>query len=388
MPSESSDRDQVENFDSGICNKDFEDIDNEDGKHKNPELGVQSLRTKYHDAESLSSDLRNKQFELDLNLRTKGYDITNDSLRNRSSYEGGVVDTDFRIKSYDTLEGMEARSNLTESEFRIDRNFEPLVLNSTELQGLDMSARSYHNYHTSSTVQNLNRYHHLYPDVERPSVDLRLNYSPPLPSYTHSDVLRVVSLDLTSPGRHSVDLSLRSNPLHVHQLGNSRLLSEHSIQTNRILTDHNRLTLDQSRLLSSDQSRLLSSELSTNRHLSSNSRLLSVAETGNRILSDHSTNRLLSNEQLPTNHLLPSEQTRLISDESRLITEQPRLLEQGRLLTEGRILSTAAGSGSVSPIPYGSYSVSPTPYHPTALTTRSHTSSPTPTPYHHYSSYY
>lgn len=110
-----------------------------------------------------------------------------------------------------------------------------------------MSARSYHNYHTSSTVQSLNRYHHLYTDVERPTVDLRLNYSPPPPSYSHADVLRVVSLDLTSPGRHSVDLSLRPNPLHIHPIGNTRLLADHGLQTNRILADHNRLGLDQTR---------------------------------------------------------------------------------------------------------------------------------------------
>lgn len=171
-----------------------------------------------------------------------GYDITS-----RSTYESGT-DNDFRIKAYDPIDSIDARTNLLEStDFRIDRNFEPLVLNTAELQGLDMSARSYHNYHTSSTVQNLNRYHHLYTDVERPTVDLRLNYSPPPPSYSHADVLRVVSLDLTSPGRHSVDLSLRPNPLHIHQIGNTRLLADHGLQTNRILADHNRLSLDQTR---------------------------------------------------------------------------------------------------------------------------------------------
>ncbi|KAK5642149.1 hypothetical protein RI129_008316 [Pyrocoelia pectoralis] len=349
LPSESSDRDQVENFDSNMCNKDFDNIDSDDSKHK-----VSELRCKY-EVESLASEIRNKQFEIDLNLRTKGYD-----LPNRGVYDS-AVESDFRIKNYDIGETAEVRNNLIESEFRLDRNFEPIILNSAELQGLDMSARSYHNYHSS---QNLNRYHHLYPEVERSSVDLRLNYSPPLPSYPHTDVLRVVSLDLTSPGRHSVDLSLRSNPLHVHQLGNSRLLTDHGIQTNRILTDHNRLSLD--------QSRLLSSELNSNRHLSSNSRL--IADTGNRILSDHSTNRLLSSEQLPGNHFIGS--------------DEPRLIEQSRIISESRILPASTGNGSVSPLPYGTYSVSPTPYHPTPLTSRSHTSSPTPSPYHHYSSYY
>ncbi|KAK4876889.1 hypothetical protein RN001_009395 [Aquatica leii] len=356
LPSESSDRDQIDNFDSNMCGKDFEGLDNDDDKHKNSDL-----RSKYHEVDSLASDIRNKQFDLDLNLRGKGYDLGNDISRNRSAYDG-TIDGDFRVKGYDISDSVEVRNNLIDSEFRIDRNFEPIVLNTAELQGLDMSARSYHNYHAS---QNLNRYHHLYTDVDRPSVDLRLNYSPPLPSYPHTDVLRVVSLDLTSPGRHSVDLSLRSNPLHVHQLGNSRLLSEHSIQTNRILTDHNRLSLD--------QSRLLTSELNSSRHLGGNSRLLSVSDSGSRVLSDHSTNRLLSNEQMSGNHLIGA--------------DEPRLLEQGRILTDSRILSSSGGNGSVSPLPYGSYSVSPTPYHPTALTSRSHTSSPTP-PYHHYSSYY
>ncbi|KAB0792661.1 hypothetical protein PPYR_14620 [Photinus pyralis] len=344
LPSESSERDQVESFDSNMCNKDFENIDSDDIKHK-----VSELRSKY-EVESLASEIRNKQFEIDLNLRTKSYD-----LANRSVYDS-AVDGDFRVKGYDIGEGVDVRNNLIESEFRLDRNFEPIILNSTELQGLDMSARSYHNYHSS---QNLNRYHHLYPDVERSSVDLRLNYSPPLPSYPHADVLRVVSLDLTSPGRHSVDLSLRSNPLHVHQLGNSRLLTDHSIQANRILNDHNRLGLD--------QSRLLSSELNTSRP-----RL--IADTGNRVLSDHSTNRLLSSEQLSGNHLLG--------------TDESRLLEQSRIISDSRILPASTGNGSVSPLPYGTYSVSPTPYHPTPLTSRSHTTSPTPSPYHHYSSYY
>lgn len=102
-----------------------------------------------------------------------------------------------------------------DSDFRSERNFEPIVLSSAELQGLDMSARSFHNY------PNMNRYHSLYPEVDR--VDLRLNYSPPAPTYSHADLLRVVSLDLTPPGRHSVDLSLRGHPLHT-----SRLLSDHS----------------------------------------------------------------------------------------------------------------------------------------------------------------
>lgn len=247
---------------------------------------------KYPD--DLSTDIRGK-FDLDLDLRS------------RSLYEA-TSDLDFRTKTYDIVD--KPYDNSVESEFRSDRSFEPLVLNSSELQGLDMSARSFHSY------SNINRYHHLYPD------DLRLNYSPPAPSYTHADILRVVSLDLTPPGRHSVDLSLRTHPF-----ANSRLLSEHAMQA----TPH--------RLL--DQSRLLTSDLST------------------RILSDHTTNRILSNsDQLASNHLL--------GDDSRII-----------------------GEGRVSPIPaFGGYSVSQSPYHPTPLAPRPHVTSPTPTPYHHYSTYY
>ncbi|XP_044259010.1 uncharacterized protein LOC123007661 [Tribolium madens] len=280
-------------------------------------------RNKYPD--DLSTDIRSK-FDIDLDLRLKSYDVESENLRSRGLYESSN-DLDFRNKNYDIIDNIENRKaydSAIDSEFRTDRNFEPLVLNSSELQGLDMSARSFHNY------SNINRYHHLYPDVDR--VDLRLNYSPPAPPYTHADILRVVSLDLTPPGRHSVDLSLRTHPLH--QIANSRLLSEH--------TPH--------RLL--DQSRLLSSDLS------------------GRILSDHTTNRILAN-----NDLLGADQ-RLLGEESRLIGD-------------GRILAPTTPGGAVSPIPaFSGYSVSQSPYHPTPLAPRPHVSSPTPTPYHHYSTYY
>ncbi|RZB40865.1 uncharacterized protein BDFB_005912 [Asbolus verrucosus] len=314
---------------------------------KDKESEENERNPKYPD--DLSTEIRNK-FDIDLDLRLKNYEIEGENLRTRGLYES-TNDLDFRNKNYDLIDNMENRSKqydgAIESDFRTDRNFEPLVLNSSELQGLDMSARSFHNY------PNINRYHHLYPDVDR--VDLRLNYSPPAPPYTHADILRVVSLDLTPPGRHSVDLSLRTHPLH--QIANSRLLSEHAIQT----TPH--------RLL--DQGRLLGSDLS------------------GRILSDHTTNRILSNnDQLTSNHLLSSDQ-RLLSDESRIISEQPRLLEQSRLIGDGRILASATPSGAVSPIPaFTGYSVSQSPYHPTPLAPRPHVTSPTPTPYHHYSTYY
>ena len=96
--------------------------------------------------------------------------------------------------------------------------FEPLLVGSTELQGLDMSARSYH--HSNFGSQAVSRYHHtsvLYDMAsggpERQSVDLSMTsragngYSspPPPPPYSHSEVLRVVSLDLS-----------RHHPHHPH----------------------------------------------------------------------------------------------------------------------------------------------------------------------------
>lgn len=341
------DHNQVENLEvSSLNGKDFENVEGNDLKSKESD----DMR-----------ELRNK-LDIDLELRSKNYDSIENDLRSRGVYDGNV--DDFRIKNYDLNENLDGRSNLdirnklydglSESDFRADRNFEPLVLNS-ELQGLDMSARSYHNY------TNLNRYHHLYPEVDRPSVDLRLNYSPPPPPYTHADILRVVSLDLTPPGRHSVDLSLRS-----HQITNSRLLTDHSIPANS-----HRLSLDQSRLLSTD--------LSTTRHLTTDSRLISVTDMSNRILSDHTTNRILSNDQLAAN--------RLMGEDSRLMSDQPRLLEQSRLLGESRMLPPTPSNGSISPVGYASYSVSPSPYHPTALPPRPHPAT-SPPPYHHYSTYY
>lgn len=328
-----------------IAQSDLSDgLQNDESKQKDGGLE----RYKYGGGDQ-NVDLRSK-FELDLDLRIKSYENIESELRSRN-YEGICDANDFRIKNYD-IDSIDSRNKtydgLIETDFRAERGLEPLLLNPTEIQGLDMSARNYHNY------SNLNRYHHLYSDVDRPSVDLRLNYSPPQPSYTHADILRVVSLDLTPPGRHSVDLSLRSHPLH--QIANSRLLSEHALQTN----SH--------RLL--DQTRLLNTDLNSTRHL---------GET--RILSDHTTNRLLANDQMLTN--------RLISDESRLIPEQSRLLDQSRLIGESRLLSGSGTSGAVSPSPvqYSGYPVSPSPYHPTPLPPRPHATSPTPSNYHHYSYY-
>ena len=122
---------------------------------------------------------------------------------------------------YDTLD----------SEFIRERNsFDTLILNSGELQGLDMSARSYHPGF-SSQVPNRYHHHHIYEMSERQTVDLSRTggYSiasppPPPPPYPHSDVLRVVSLDLTPGGRHTVDLSL-SRSHHLHSSGGRLLAS-------------------------------------------------------------------------------------------------------------------------------------------------------------------
>ncbi|XP_035721816.1 uncharacterized protein LOC118441475 isoform X1 [Vespa mandarinia] len=123
-----------------------------------------------------------------------------------------------------------------ESDFGRERsNFEPLVLNSGELQGLDMSARGFH-HSFGAQVQNTryHHHHHLYEITERQSVDLSRTggYSmspppppPPPPPYSHSDVLRVVSLDLTPGGRHSVDLSL-SRSHHLHSSGTRVITSQ------------------------------------------------------------------------------------------------------------------------------------------------------------------
>lgn len=121
-----------------------------------------------------------------------------------------------------------------EQEFTRERsNFEPLVLNSGELQGLDMSARGFH--HSFGVQMQNTRYHHhhLYDISERQSVDLSRtgNYSmspppPPPPPYPHNEVVRVVSLDLTPGG--SVDLSL-SRSHHLHGSGTRVITSPQPI---------------------------------------------------------------------------------------------------------------------------------------------------------------
>lgn len=307
--------------------------------------------------EDLSAEIRHK-FDVDLDIRLRNYETADSEVLRQKSHLYENAELDFRSKSYDLIDGGENRKQYDiDSDFRSDRSFEPLILNSSELQGLDMSARSFHNY------TNFNRYHHLYPELER--VDLRLNYSPPPTSYTHADILRVSSLDLTSPGRHSVDLSLRNHSLH--QIANTRLLTEHSLSSNT------------HRLL--DQNCLISADLTPSRHLSTE-RIL--PETSSRILTDHTTSRLL-NDSLSSNHLMSPDQSRLISEDPRLLSEQSRILESSRLMPDTRLLS-ATRSGSTSPVQnFSGYTISQNPYHPGSLTQRTHVTSPTP---YHYSSYY
>lgn len=397
----------TDNIETDLRGKQYDNIEHSDLKIKQFDIDTDFRTTpmlrsnKYEQMNAkYDEDLHNKQIDIDVDLRSKGFD-TLETDRTKSIYDTNL-DADLRNKSYDVAESLESRTksyeNIVDTDFRTDRNFEPLMLNSAELQGLDMSARSYHNFHPTSSIQSINRYHHIYSELERPSVDLRLGYSPPPPPYSHADVLRVVSLDLTPPGRHSVDLSLRSHTLHPHQLPSSRLLGDHPLQTNRlistdhnlstnrILSEHNRLTLDQSRILSAEHNLSVSS----NRLLGSD-----------RLISDHTTNRILSNDQLSTNRLLSTEQTRVMSDDNRLLSEQSRLLDQRGLLGETRILQPTptntpsidlVARGGLSP-GYSGYSVSPSSYHASSLAAaaRSHGSSPGHTAtagYHHYSSYY
>lgn len=126
---------------------------------------------------------------------------------------------------YDTLE----------QDFTRERsNFEPLVLNSGELQGLDMSARGFHHSFGAQMQNTRYHHHHLYDIGERQSVDLSRtgSYSmsppPPPPPYPHNEVVRVVSLDLTPGGRHSVDLSL-SRSHHLHGSGTRVITSPQSV---------------------------------------------------------------------------------------------------------------------------------------------------------------
>lgn len=132
-----------------LANKDFDNVQSDEQKQLK-DSGID--RYKYPNEQTI--DIRNK-LELDLDLRIKTYENIEAEMRNRA-YEGTFESTtDFRSKSYD-LDSLDTRNKnyegLIEADFRPDRNLEPLVLNPTEMQGLDMSARGYHNY------TNLNRY--------------------------------------------------------------------------------------------------------------------------------------------------------------------------------------------------------------------------------------
>ncbi|KAK7789664.1 hypothetical protein R5R35_003072 [Gryllus longicercus] len=223
--------------------------------------------------------------------------------------------------------------------------FEPLLVGSTtELQGLDMSARSggYHHSFVSSSSQPMTRYHHtsvLYDmATERQSVDLSMSgrggtysTSPP-PPYTHSDVLRVVSLDLTPGGRHSVDLSLprsssASMPHHHHP---------HPHHHHQI---------------------------------ASSGRVMAPA-------SSPTDPRIVAPPAPPStpNHVVPE-----LSRASNLMSPLPTVNNQG-LVDPARMMSPPPHPG------YQNYPLSPSPYHPPSRTP--HITSTSPSTYHHYSGYY
>ncbi|XP_046735811.1 uncharacterized protein LOC124405175 [Diprion similis] len=168
---------------------------------------------------------------------------------NLSSDEGDSVaqNLSLSVKEKDPLQldlSTSYKYDTIESDFGRERtNFEPLVLNSSELQGLDMSARGFH-HSFGAQVQNVRYHHHLYEITERQSVDLSrtggysMSPPPPPPSYPHNDVLRVVSLDLTPGGRHSVDLSL-SRSHHLHGTGTRLLTSPQppSVSNSHVVPD-------------------------------------------------------------------------------------------------------------------------------------------------------
>ncbi|XP_014217302.1 uncharacterized protein LOC106645860 [Copidosoma floridanum] len=103
-----------------------------------------------------------------------------------------------------------------ESEFSLanrDRmRFEPLIVQSTTDQGLDMSARGFQQTFGSQVQNHHHHHHHLYEmsERERQGVDLSRtatcmsppSYPPPYPSYSHVEVPRVVSLEPTPRSHH------------------------------------------------------------------------------------------------------------------------------------------------------------------------------------------
>ncbi|CAH2006070.1 unnamed protein product [Acanthoscelides obtectus] len=378
-------------------------------------------------SEDLTADIRTK-FDIDLEMRLKSYE----AMERNHLYESNEME--FRSKtSYDICDVMENRNKQYELESDFCRServpaaaFEPLMLNTSELQGLDMSARSgFHSY------ANIQRYHHLYPEMDR--VDLRLNYGstspppplqsapavppppPPPPSYSHAaaaaaaaaaDLLRVVSLDLSTPPGNpaapparpcTVDLSLRAHPAAaLHQIA-------------AVAASH----------------RLLGTDLAAARHHLSLSDATAIASA--RLLTDHTTSRLLNESS--ANHLLTTASAaddtgnngsgnsnggRLLSEQSvRLLEQQNRLMITEAARNGGPTLATAcntSGGGllqvqptapsasnngvSTSPSPFGGFSapaaIPQPPYHPTPLAPqpRTHITASTSPPSYHYPAYY
>lgn len=292
-------------------------------------LGDSSKDDKDKYEQEIAADLRSK-FDLDLDFRVRHYENNLDSELNRQrSFMCGNKNTDVLNMTADNRD-------LVGVDFRADRHFDSLDLNS-ELQGLDMSTRGFHNYQS-----NINRYHHVYPELDR--MDLRLNYTPPPPPY---DLVRVVSLDLTPPGRHSVDLSLR--PLPLHQIGNPRLLS-----------DHKHRIFDQARLLAGD----LTTRMNDNRLMT---------ETNPRLLPD----------ALTTDRMLSGTGSEPLADEPRLLPDHPRIIDP-------HLLQSAGVPAAPSLSAFGGYTgVTQPTYHSTAMDPRNHVTSPVNGGYHHpYSTYY
>ncbi|XP_066259483.1 uncharacterized protein [Euwallacea similis] len=301
---------------------------------------------KDNDEPEIAADMRSK-FDLDLDFRVRHYETTLDSDLNRQRpYNICMGDLNSRSKNSDVLNMSADNRDLIDVDFRSERHFEPLPLNS-DLQGLDMSTRGFHNYSS-----NINRYHHVYPELDR--MDLRLNYTPP-----PYDLVRVVSLDLTPPGRHSVDLSLRTLPLH--QIPNSRLLTEHG------LTNKHRI-FDQARLLAGD----LGTRMTDNRLIPEPNRLLPDSFSSDRILGNG------------------TDQSSLLSEEPRLLSDHPRILDQRPLLGDPHLMPSGPVPAAPSLSAFGSYTgVSQPTYHSASMDPRAHVTSPVNGGYHHpYSTYY
>lgn len=273
-------------------------------------------------AQNLSMGLKEKALQLDIAATAAAY------------------------KQYEALEVVQEFGRSSGAE---RSSFEPLLVgSSTELQGLDMSARSvsYHHSFVSSSSQPMTRYHHtsvLYDmATERQSVDLSMSgrggtysSSPPPPPYSHSDVLRVVSLDLTPGGRHSVDLSLpRSSSTSISHHHHPHAHHHHQLTPARVMPTSN----------------------------------------------SPPDPRIVAPPAPPStpNHVVPE-----LSRSSNLMSPLPTVNNQG-LVDPTRMMSPPP------PHPgYQNYPLSPSPYHPPSRTPHTpHITSTSPSTYHHYSGYY